>query len=392
MTSPLRDRWALEAGCTFLNHGSFGAAPRAVLQAQAALRAELEAQPVRFLARELMGRLDEVRAALAAFVGADPAGLVFVRNATTGVNAVLRSRRWQPGDELLTTDHAYPACKDALRFVAERWGARVVIAEVPFPLSGPQQVVDAVLARVGERTRLALIDHVTSPTALVLPVERLVPALQDRGVDVLVDGAHAPGMLPLDLAALGAAYYTANAHKWIGAPKGAAFLCARADRREGLVPPVVSLGGGMDWPRSRYQRMFDWQGTDDPTAVLAIPAALEAIAAMLPGGWDAVRAHNRALALWARDRLCEAAQVAPPCPDEMVGAMAAVPLPDGAGAPNALGIDPWQDRLWARHRIEVPVITWPAPPRRVLRVSAQLYNDEGEFERLAAALREHRAA
>jgi len=252
MTAPHRDRWALEPGCIFLNHGSFGATPRAVLEAQAALRAELEAQPVRFLARELLDRLDGVRETLGPFVGAAPEGLAFVTNATTGVNAVLRSLELGPGDELLTTDHAYPACRDALHYVAGRTGARVVAAPVPFPLQDEAQVVEAVLARMTPATRLALIDHVTSPTALVLPVAALVEALQARGVDVLVDGAHGPGMVPVDLDALGAAYYTANAHKWICAPKGAAFLWVREDRRDGVVPPVVSLGGEMDWPRSRY--------------------------------------------------------------------------------------------------------------------------------------------
>jgi len=383
-----RWRWTLEPGCTFLNHGSFGATPAAVLEAQAAIHDRMEAQPVRFFARELLGLLDGARAALGAFLGADPAGLVFVANATTGVNAVLRSRAWQPGDELLTTDHAYPACRDALEYVAGRTGARVVVAQVPFPLRDPQQVIDALLAQVTPSTRLALIDHVTSPTALVFPVEQLVPALQDRGVDVLVDGAHAPGMLPLALDALGAAYYAANAHKWICAPKGAAFLHVREDRRDETVPPVISLGGGMQWERSRFHRMFDWQGTDDPSAVLSIPAALEEMASMLPGGWDEVRRRNRSLALRARDLLCEALEIGAPCPDGMVGAMAAVPLPDGSGPASFLGADALQEALWDGHGIEVPVIGWPATPRRLMRISAQLYNTGAEFQRLAGALRE----
>ena len=216
----MRELWPLERGVIFLNHGSFGACPAEVLRQQAALRDEMEAEPVRFLSRELDDRLADARQALAAFVGADADDLAFVANATGGVNAVLRSLRFSPGEELLTTDHAYNACRNAFDFAAGRAGARVVVATIPFPLASPEEVVEAVLARVTPRTRLALLDHVTSPTGLVLPLERLVAALSGRGVEVLVDGAHAPGMVPLDLGALGAAYYSGNCHKWLCAPKG----------------------------------------------------------------------------------------------------------------------------------------------------------------------------
>src|SRR5688572_2814255 len=189
----LRDHWALEPGVTFLNHGSYGACPRAVLDYQSALRARLERQPVQFLGRDLEGLLDEAREALAAFVGAEPAGLAFVPNATTGVNAFLASFPLALGDQVLTTDHAYNACKNALEAAAERAGSEVVIATVPFPCTGEDEVVEAILAGVTPRTRLALVDHVTSPTALVLPIERIVRELASRGVETIVDGAHAPG-------------------------------------------------------------------------------------------------------------------------------------------------------------------------------------------------------
>src|SRR5438552_4100747 len=216
--------WPLERGVIFLNHGSFGACPTEVLRHQAALRAEMEREPVRFLSRELDDRLDAARAALAAFLGAEADDLAFVTNATSGVNAVLRSREFADGDELLTTDHAYNACKNALEYVARRTRARVVIAPIPFPVASSDEVVAAIMGRVTPRTRLALIDHVTSPTALVLPVERLIAELARRGIDGLVDGAPAPGMLPLDLPPLRATYYTGNCHKWLCAPKGSAFL------------------------------------------------------------------------------------------------------------------------------------------------------------------------
>src|SRR5947207_3485434 len=203
-SDPMARLWPLDPAVTFLNHGSFGACPRAVLDAQARWRADLEAEPVRFLHRELEGRLAAARAALGAFVGADPDDLAFVSNATPGVNTVLQSLDFAAGDELLVTDHGYNACRNAVERVAARTGLRVVVAAVPFPIEGPDQVVEAVLGSVGSRTRLALLDHVTSPTGLVFPIERLVSELAGRGVDTLVDGAHAPGMLPLDVEGLGA--------------------------------------------------------------------------------------------------------------------------------------------------------------------------------------------
>ncbi len=381
--------WGLDPGITFLNHGSFGATPRAVLDAQRALQDELERQPVRFLARELFGRLDAARAEAAAFVGADPEGFVFVPNATSAVSAVLRHLSLEAGDELLFHDHGYGACKNALEYVAERSGARVVVARVPWPLASADDVVASLLAAVTPRTRLALVDHVTSPTGLVFPIGRLVAALAERGVETLVDGAHAPGMLPLDVRAIGAAWYTGNFHKWTCAPKGAGFLYTRADKRNETAPLAISHGWRFPVPgRSRYQVSFDWTGTCDSTAWLCVPAALRHMAA-IGGGWDAIRTRNRALALEGRRMLCEALGVAPPCPDDLVGSLAAVPLPDGGPTPPAsfLYVDALQTALLERYGVEVPVVPWPAPPRRLVRISAQLYNAPEDYALLASSLR-----
>jgi isopenicillin-N epimerase len=388
----LAGHWSLERGLVFLNHGSFGACPTEVLRHQAALRAELEAEPVRFLSRELDGRLDVARAALAAFLGADPDDLAFVTNATSGVNAVLRSRAFAAGDELLTTDHAYGACRNTLEFVAERAGARVVVVTLPFPVASPDDIVAAVLAKVTPRTRLALLDHVTSPTALILPIERLIAELDARGVDVLVDGAHAPGMVPLDLDRLGATYYSGNCHKWLCAPKGSAFLWTRRDRQPEVRPLTISHGATVVRPdRSRFRLEFDWTGTSDPTAWLTVPRAIEYLGTLVEGGWPALMARNRALALHARRLLCAAAGTAPPCPDEMVGSLAAIRLPDGTAEVGWRRPDPLQPRLFDDWRIEVPVISWPAAPRRLVRISAQLYNRGEHYERLAEALRKELA-
>jgi isopenicillin-N epimerase len=234
--------WPLDPAVDYLNHGSFGACPTAVLETQSQLRLEMEREPCDFLSVTLPGRLDVAREALGRFVGAEPASLAFVANATTGVNAVLRSLSFESGDEILATTHTYGACLKSLAYVAARTGARIVTAPLPFPTRGEDEIVQAILDRVTPRTRLALLDHITSPTALILPIKRLVGELKQRGVEVLVDGAHALGQIPLSLDDLGAAYYTGNAHKWLCAPKGAAFLHVRGDVQAPLHPTVISHG------------------------------------------------------------------------------------------------------------------------------------------------------
>lgn len=385
----MHQQWTLDPSITFLNHGSFGATPRAVLEVQNAYRAQMEREPVRFFVRELEPLLDAARAELAAFLGADFEGLAFVPNATAGFNAVLRSLDLDKFDELLVTTHEYNATRNTLEYVAGLAGAKVVLADVPFPIASPDVIVERVLEKVTERTRLLVIDHVTSQTALIFPVARLVAELHERGIDTLVDGAHAPGMFPLDLRAIGAAYYTGNLHKWVCAPKGAGFLYVRENRRAGVRPIAISHGANSERAdRKRYLIEFDWTGTFDPTPWLAVPAALQTMASMVDGGWPEVMRRNRELALKARDLLCETLCIDKPAPDEMLGSMAAMPLPDGtAQSAPALYGDPLQDKLLFEYGIEVPFVPWPHPPKRILRVSAQLYNDVADYAKLAAALR-----
>ncbi len=383
--------WPLDPEVVFLNHGSFGSCPRPVLDCQQQIRARLERQPVQFFVRDLEGLFDAARATLAEFIGADADDLVFVPNATAGVNAVLRSLRFERGDELLVTDHEYNACRNALEFAAAQWGARVTVVAVPFPLASADDIVAAVMERVTPRTRLALFDHVTSQTGLVMPIRRLAEDLASRGVETLVDGAHAPGMVPLRLREVGAAYYTGNCHKWLCAPKGAGFLVVRRDRQALIRPPVISHGANTTrTDRSRFQIEFGWTGTCDPSAWLCVPESLRFVASLLPGGWPEVMRRNRALALAGREVLCDALGIAPPCPEELIGSLASVPIADAAddGAPaSPLYADPLQDELRLRHRIEVPIIPWPAPPKRLLRISAQLYNSLPQYRFLAEALK-----
>jgi isopenicillin-N epimerase len=371
--------WSLDPSVIYLNHGSFGACPSAVLDAQAALRQEMEREPVDFLVAALPSRLNAAREALAEFLTAEPADLVFVPNATAGVNAVLRSLPLAPGDELLVTNHTYAACRKTVDFVAERSGARMVTANLPFPCHNEDEIVSSVLNCVSARTKLALIDHVTSPTALVLPAARLVSELQTRGIDTLVDGAHAPGMVPLGLSELGAAYYTGNAHKWLCAPKGAAFLHVRRDRQALLHPTVISHGYS-----AGFQAEFDWTGTFDPTPWLCIPEALRYIGGLLPGGWPQVMAVNRALTLQARSVLLESSGADAPCPEAMIGSMASMPLPPAAAGSPAHRLDCAGLHAWFRER---GVETWLHPhPVPLLRISAQLYNDLDQFTRLSDLL------
>ncbi len=370
---------------TFLNHGSFGACPKQVLAVQQRLRSQLEQEPLRFFGREWEPLLDNARSKLAAFVGTDVQDLVFVPNATTGVNSVLRSLRFSPEDEILTTNHEYNACRNALDFVASRTGARVVVAKIPFPIDSPQQVVAAVIEQVTPKTRLALLDHVTSQTGLIFPIQELVKELQQRGVDTLVDGAHAPGMIPLNLEEIGATYYTGNCHKWLCAPKGAAFLYVRRDKQLEIRPLTISHGTNS--PRTDktcFQLEFDWTGTDDPTAYMCVPEAIAFMGSLLPGGWRELRQQNHQLVLQGRRLLCEALEVQPPCPEEMIGSMAVVPLPTTLENRDFMSI---HDELFDKFGIQVQMIPWQEKPRLLVRISAQIYNALEQYEYLGKVLK-----
>jgi isopenicillin-N epimerase len=389
MPSPLADHWTLDPGVIYLNHGSFGACPRVVLEAQAEYRARMERQPVQFLWRDLPDLLDAARATLADFLGANPENLVFVGNATAGVNAVVRSLALKAGDELLTTDHDYNACRNALAEAATRAGAKVVVARVPFPLTDEQQIIDAILAAVTPRTRLAMIDHITSPTALVFPIRKIARLLAERGVETLVDGAHAPGAVPLDLETMEAAYYTGNLHKWVCAPKGAAFLWARRDRQEAIRPPIVSHGENTRREgRSAFHDRFDWPGTLDPSAWLSVPHAIRWGASFFPGGWEELRDRNRSTASAGRALIAGRLGVPLPAPNQLLASMATLPLPEPLQKLPLTNqrFDPIHTRLLDKHGIEVPIVHWGEPRRRWVRISAQAYNTTEHYRALADTL------
>jgi isopenicillin-N epimerase len=328
------------------------------------------------MSEELPPALRAAAARLAAFVGARADDLVFVENATAGCNTVLRSLRLAPGDEILVTDHGDTAVRKAAEYAAARAGARVVEAAVPFPLADPAQVVAAVAAWLGPRTRLAVLDHVTSPTAIVFPVRELVAVCRAAGAPVLIDGAHAPGMLSLDVPSLGADWYTGNCHKWLMAPKGSGFLWAAPERQAHTHPLVISHGFGQG-----FTAAFDWIGTRDPTAWLAVPAAIDFHERL---GALALRDRNAALAREQATLLAQTWNTERGAPDALTSSMAAVRLPlrEPATAERAQEL---RKRLFADHRIEVPVTAFAGA--LWARISAHAYNRPDDYARLSACFR-----
>jgi isopenicillin-N epimerase len=382
-----RDRWNLDPATVFLNHGSFGAAPRAVLEHQQALRDQMEANPVRFISIERHALLAEAVERSARFVGADPAGYAFVSNATTGVNTVLRDAPITPGDEILVTDHEYEACILAAEHVARRRQASVVVVELPSTITGPGQVLEAIVGAITPRTRLAIVDHVTSATALVLPVVDIVAALTEAGVETIVDGAHAPGMVDLDVDSIGAAAYVGNWHKWVCAPKGAGFMYV-ADRWRDRVRPLVISHGAGERAVDGFRASFDWTGTGDLTPFLSVPTAIDVVGGMMEGGWPAVRERNRLVALEMRRRLIDSLGLVPAGPESMIGSMASFLVPhrwiDHAS------VDVSRDlitRLLDRG-VTVGASLRRGSPDLFIRVSAHLHTEADDVEALIEVLRQ----
>lgn len=371
----LRRLWSLDPAIHFLNHGSFGATPRYVQAAQLRWRHELEHEPVRFMVDVLPDALRVAGARLARFVGASPSRLALVENATAGANAVLRSMRWNAGDRIVLANHAYPAVKNTARFLAERHGLHIVEASVPWPLTGPEALIDAYAEAIKGGARIAIIDHIFSPLAVISPLDAIVQLCRERGVQVLVDGAHAPGMLPLSLDALGdmgVDWVVGNCHKWLCAPKGCGFIFATPTGQRELHPAVISnyFGEG-------FEKEFAWTGTVDPSARLAISAALEFIEAL---GVDRYRTALRDQAREAAAHLASAWGVEPGVPADMFAAMVTLPLPvTEPGSKEAAAR--WRLKLLQEHNIEVPIHAING--RLWVRISAQVYNELSDYDALA---------
>lgn len=368
--------WGLNPEMRFLNHGSFGAVPRQVQRAQDQIRARMESQPIRYFVHEVPAALRDAAAQVAELVGAAPGDLSFVDNASTGVNVVLRSLQLGEGDRLVTLSHVYPAVRNAMAAVAQSAGATVHEVTLPCPVTDGAWLEELDQALKG--ARFAVLDHVTSATGLVLPIAEMIAMAHKHGVPVLVDGAHAPGLLPLEVGALGADYYTGNLHKWVCAPKGSAFLWAAPRWQDSLRPPIVGHAHGGPW-----QELFHTLGTRDYSNWLSLPALLAFWEEH--GGLQAAREHNDALASQARTLLLTGLGCPSAGPAQMQAAMVAFLLPKELAPADVPGAWALKDRLWEEHRIEIPITAhagglW-------MRLSAQRYNEMGDYRALLSALR-----
>ena len=380
------EHWLLDPDAVYLNHGTVGATPRRVLQAQQEMRDVIERHPARFMLRELMSldpvapaqptRMRAAAESVATLLGARGDDMVFVDNATAGVNAVLRSLRLHGGDEILILDQAYGAVARTAAYVAREHDARVVTVALPFPIDDESACLRAVEAGITPRTRIAILDHITSETALVLPLAQMAALSREHGVPVLADGAHAPGAIDVDIPALGVDWYVANLHKWAFAPRACGVLWAGPERRDWLHPSVISWGLGVGWHQE-----FDWTGTRDPTPFLCAPAGIDFMTDFL--GVQAMRDYNHALAWSAGQRLCARWGLPWITPERMIGCMATVPLPARLGT-NAADASWLRDWLLFEQRIEVPIIA--RSERLWARVSAQVYNDDEDIDRLGSAV------
>ncbi|MBS0191021.1 MAG: aminotransferase class V-fold PLP-dependent enzyme [Phycisphaerales bacterium] len=382
--------WDLDPAVTFLNHGSYGATPRAVLEAQNRMRARTEREPVRFYKVDLERLMDGVREVLGSFINCDPTTIAPVPNATMGIASIFSSTPFKAGDEILLTDHEYQSGINELERMAKTVGVKVVLAPIPFPIRSQDEVFEAVMRCVTPRTKLAMISQITSGSSLIFPVERLVPALKARGIDVIVDGAHGPGQIPVDLRALAPTYYVGSLHKWLSAPKGTAFLSVSKEKQATFRPVFLSSRANkIRHDRDLFLRDFDYHGTLDYSGFLVVPEAIAYISRLLPGGWPELYRRNHEMVVKGREIVCRAIGAEPPCPDSMLGSMASIILPEPAanmkGRPS-LYDDPLQDALIHNHGVVTPIWRVGGNDRRIIRISAQAYNTLDQYETLAEAL------
>lgn len=382
----MRDLFLLDPTVTFLNHGSFGATPRVVFETYQRWQLELERQPVEFLGRRHDCLLDDARARLAEYLHVpDVDNLVYVMNATWGVNVVARSIMLQPGDEILSTNHEYGACVNAWHHTCDRTGATWIQADIPLPLPSDEEIVEIVWSRVTPRTKVLYLSHITSSTASTFPVAALCKRAREAGILSVIDGAHAPGQIPLDLAALDPDIYTGNPHKWLCSPKGSGFLYARPEHHPWMHALVISWGygdpasagwgmGAPDAPLlvARHQ----YQGTRDIAAFLSVPAAIDF---QREHDWESVRARCHALAVEAQRSVIDLTGIPAPVPPDHFAQMALCEMPASVDLPTL------KRRLYDEHRVEVPVIAWNG--RKFIRVSVQGYNTPVDIDTLLSALK-----
>jgi len=375
----LKESFLLDPSVIFLNHGSYGATPRPVFEAYQKWQRRLERQPVLFLGRELPGLLHESRTVLGKYLNADPDDLVYIPNATHGVNIAAHSLQLKPGDEILTTDHEYGACDYTWDFIGEKTGAHYIHQSVPLPITSRGEIVETFWQGVTARTKVIYLSQITSPTALRLPVEEICRRARESGILTIVDAAHAPGQIPVDLQSLGADMLFANAHKWMLNVKGSAFLFVRRDVQH-LIEPLVVSWGYRPTPDiatgSRFVDLLQWTGTKDPTAALTVP---DAIQFMQDHDWDTVRCESHRLLRQAIERVCDLTKLPPPYPldSDLYSQMGIAPLPIS-------DLTILKSRLYDEYKIEVPLTQWQ--DKQFIRISVQGYNTQEDIDVLIRAL------
>lgn len=377
----------LDPTVVYLNHGSFGACPRRVLAAQDAHRARVEGDAMRFYMHDLWGEMDRSRGALGPLIGADPGDLVFVSNATSAVAHVIDNIELRPGDEVLVNRFEYPACINNLRRACARAGAELVVADLPWNPIDEDSACAAIMGRVTDRTRLAMFSLITSATAVRLPAERLIEGMRARGVETLLDAAHGPGCVEMDLRAWRPTYCTGNAHKWLCSPKGCAFLYVDRARQGGFRPAILSNDAyhidhaSERTGRSPFNHEFDYMGTDDRTPMMSVADAIEVLGSFFGGGIGELMARNRALCLEARALMCSALGTGALVAESMTGPLAVVEIPAPGMSPRAV-----QQRLMSEHRIESMVVPNPGGDTPMIRISPQVYNTLDQYRYCAEAI------
>jgi isopenicillin-N epimerase len=380
---PLKAEWDLRPGMIYLNHGSFGPPPRCVREARRQWQDAMDGQPMEFFVRQLEPALAGARQRLAAFVGTSAGNVIFIENATVGMNIVADSFSLAGGDEVLLTDHEYGAVKRIWERACQNVGAVARIVELPIPFRDAGETVDAIFQAVNERTRLIVISHITSPTAVILPVSEVCTRARERGVAVAIDGPHAVGQLPLAIDPMGCDFYTASCHKWLSAPFGSGFLYVSPRQQRRVRPHVLSWGRLPPGRVETWADEFTWSGTRNPAAYLSVPAAIEFLEQV---GLDTFRARTHWLAQYARRRLIELSQLEPLVPDSPTwyGSMAHVPLSMTTTNETCAVSNPLQHIIWQQLGIEVPIVDFRG--RRYIRVSCHLYNDTSQIDRLVGGL------
>jgi isopenicillin-N epimerase len=375
--------WNIDQSILFLNHGSFGATPKKVLEQQQHFQLQLERQPLRFFMRELPELHRETLQKLSSFLQCDSQDLVYVKNATEGVNTVLSSIPWQKNDRVLITNHIYQACKNALFVYSQRYGFEIDEVEVSYPYQNEDEILQCVLKGITKNTRLLLIDHISSPTALHFPIEKIARNLKGSRVELLVDGAHAPGMIPIHPSETGAQYYTGNCHKWLCAPKGAAFLWVDPNCQEKIDPLNISK---INVKSQNFQDRFYWGGTQDLSSFLSIPKAIESIPEICGKSWEEVMERNFMMSRKVSQLLSSKLQQLVPIPEGSIINMCSIPLPKLERVLQPSEFDPLQEKLYYEYKIEIPIINFGKDRDRFIRYSCFLYNSMEQYEYLGEVL------